>query len=106
MKNLQSFDEFLNEDRIKPGDPRYTNNFFANSWAFNLYNELSSNKSDSPMVIIMKWAENLENTQKLTKEQISDLQKDAMSLRGSSGPKYKQIIKDKILKLLKGEKIR
>lgn len=93
----------LNE-RIQKGDAEYDDNAFANAWAFNLYNELNSNRSDSPMVIIMKWAERLEHTQKFTHEQTMDLRKKAMSFRGQYNmPQYKQRIKADILHLLKAK---
>ncbi len=100
-------EEKLNEDMALVGD-----NTLANRYASKLTNQLFSEKIRTPLEYIMKWGEELkidkEVNGRLSKDQIEDLKKEAIALRGiiKGNSRYKQVLKDKILKSLKGEKIR
>lgn len=108
----QIIKEEINKFRLKPGDPDFANNVLANRYASKLTNQLFSEKIHTPLEYIMKWGEELEIDKevngRLSKDQIEDLKKEAIALRGiiEGNSRYKQVLKAKILKSLKGEKIR
>ena len=72
-----------------------------------LYDDLSNKDTpDNPALIISKWGVKLKQATDLDDNQISDLTKDALALRGTNqGSRYKQVIRDKIYRSLKGDKI-
>jgi len=73
-----------------------------------LYDDLSNkNTSDNPLLIVTKWGTKLKQATDLDDNQISDLTKDALALRGTNqGSRYKQVMRDKIYRSLKGDRIR
>jgi hypothetical protein len=73
-----------------------------------LYDDLANKDTpDNPALIISKWGVKLKQATDLDDNQISDLTKDAISLRGmDKGSRYKQVMRDKIYKSLKGDQIR
>jgi hypothetical protein len=108
----QIIKEEINKFRLKPGDPGYTDNGIANNYASDLTNRLFYQKNSSPLQCVTNWGNELEKDPliagRLTKSQIEDLKKEAIALVGitKGTSRYKQVLKDKILKVLKGEKIR
>jgi len=73
-----------------------------------LYDDLANKDTpDNPSLIISKWGTKLKQATDLDDKQISDLTKDALALRGTNqGSRYKQVMRDKIYKSLKGDQIR
>ena len=104
----QIIKEEINKFRLKPDDPGFANNALANGFASDLTNQLFYQKHYTPLEYVRKWGIELEKSNKFNKDQIEDLKKEAIALKdiikGTS--RYKQVLKDKILKSLKGEKIR
>jgi hypothetical protein len=73
-----------------------------------LYDDLfNKNTSDNPLLIVTKWGTKLKQATDLDNNQISDLAQDALALRGTNQPsRYKQVMRDKIYRSLKGDRIR
>lgn len=104
----QIIKEEINKFGLKSKNIGKNDNNIANYFSQLLYNSLKNREtSDSPLIIIAKWGNELKKTNKFNDDQVEDLKKDALALRGITGDnRYKQVIKDKIVKILKGEKIR
>lgn len=104
----QIIKEEINKFRLKPGDPGFANNALANGFASDLTNRLFYQKNYTPLEYVRLWGFELEKSNKFSKDQIEDLKKEAIALmdivKGTS--KYKQVLKNKILKALNGERIR
>lgn len=109
MKTIKTYDEFLNEN-LKDDLNYEIANKCANALKY-YYDKYA------PLHASMKWMHEFvlmpnesmlsyENQMKLDPKLIEDLKKEAMHYASTHWPSAKQIMKEKIIKVLNGEKIR
>jgi hypothetical protein len=97
---FMSFDNFVLETRLMPGDVGYSNNLKANKITDKLV-DLLANKDNTPFIAIKKWDEYLQDEIKLEPKNAQQLSSLAFNKRGAlNSNAFKQEIKKAVFDFL------